>query len=159
MMLPFNGLSIPPEPKPSRPPRPHVIISDDSYQADSSTSSTEDADDSRERRVPRYVIPPRRKQKPKSPVEDSSRSILEEARASIIETSQEGNQTASIADQDPGYFLHSSSSVSSRSSGLDQRPRRGSRQRQPPQWMRTDDWQIQHKPYIMYVDSSQIVKL
>ena len=26
-------------------------------------------------------------------------------------------------------------------------PRTGSRQRQPPQRMRTDDWQIQHRPY------------
>ena len=57
MLLPFNGLPVPTVPKfPKATQRP-VIVSEDSYQTDSSSSSTEDFSTRAEQRVRRYVIP------------------------------------------------------------------------------------------------------
>ena len=46
MLLPFNGLPVPKELRPDKPPRQKIVeISDDSYQADDSNSSTEELSD------------------------------------------------------------------------------------------------------------------
>ena len=59
MLLPFYGLPVPTEPKPHRPIRPQQVTTiEDAYEADSSSSSTEDPID---KIVPRYVIPQRRR--------------------------------------------------------------------------------------------------
>ena len=43
MLLPFNGLPVPEELRPEKPPRKKIVeIPDDSYQADDSSSSTEE---------------------------------------------------------------------------------------------------------------------
>ena len=150
MLLPFNGLPVPAVPKPPKATRRPVIISDDSYQADSSSSSTEDSPESIERQVPRYVIPQRRGQKAKSSIDASSCGlVMENSRA----RSDRDQQALSASPYD-SYSRQSSSSLSSTSSSPVNKPRRGLRQRQPPQWMRTDDWQIQQQPYIIHVNSS-----
>ena len=155
MLLPFNGLPIPTVPKPPKATRRPVVISDDSYQADSSSSSTEDSPESIERQVPRYVIPQRRGQKAKSSIDKSSCGlVMEDSRAR-----RDRDQQALSASPYGSYSRQSSSSLSSTSSSPENKPRRGLRQRRPPQWMRTNDWQIQQQPYIIHVDSSQIVEL
>ena len=156
MLLPFNGLPVPTVPKPPKATQRPVIPSEDSYQADSSSSSTEDFSTPAEQRVRRYVIPQRRRQTPESTSEHSYGGTSKQASGSGIGT----DHVAFHASPDPGYSQQSSSSISSsRSSSPDQRPRRGSRPRGPPLWMRTGDWQIQHQPYIIDVDPFQISEI
>ena len=152
MLLPFNGLPVPTVPKPPKATQRPVIPSEDSYQADSSSSSTENFSTPVEQRVGRYVIPQRRRQTPKSTSEQSYGGTSKQTSGSGVKT----DHVAFHASPDPGYSLQTSSSISSRSSSPDQRPRRGSRARGPPLWMRTGDWQIQHQPYIIDVDPFQI---
>ena len=152
MLLPFNGLPVPTAPKPPKATQRPVIVSEDSYQADSSSSSTEDFSTPAEQRVRRYVIPQRRRQTPKTSSEQNYGGSSKQASGSGVRT----DHVAFHASPDPGNWLQTSSSISSRSSSPDQRPRRGSRARGPPLWMRTGEWQIQHQPYIIDVDPFQI---
>ena len=125
MLLPFSGLSIPQESKHSKSTRQHVTISDNEYQVDSSSSSAEDTHDGTKRKVPRYAIPLRRKLETKPLSEDISCGSFEAASAPEIDISQERKQPMyKISDQNPGYSRQSSNFVSSRSSSLDQGPRR-----------------------------------
>ena len=65
MLLPFNGLPVPRELRPEKPPRKKiVVVTDDSYQADDSSSSTELTEET-ESPIPRNERPPRRNLKEK----------------------------------------------------------------------------------------------
>ena len=123
MLLRFNGLPVPAVPKPPKATRRPVIISDDSYQADSSSSSTEDSPESIERQVPRYVIPQRRGQKAKSSIDASSCGlVMENSRAR-----SDRDQQALSASPYGSYSRQSSCSLSSTSSSPVNKPRRGLR--------------------------------
>lgn len=154
MLLPFQGLPIPTEPNPPKPTRRPVVISDDSYDASSSSSSSTDLATPSEHRTPRYVIPQRRRQTPKSSSKHIYGGTSKEASGSEIGA----EHVAAHSSADPGYF-HTSSSLSSRSSSPDQCPRRGYRIRRPPLWMGTGDWQIQQRPYILHIDPYQIAEM
>ena len=158
MLLPFCGLPVPTEPKPHRPIRPQqVTANEDAYEEDSSSSSTEDPID---KTVPRYVIPQRRRrQKLKHEEERRKSSSVSELRDTDDRTRDTNfRRVSSGQDATDSYIQITDDSY--RSSSRAQEPtRRGSRQRQPPQWMRTGDWQVQYRPYTIVVDPSQIVEL
>lgn len=168
MLLPFCGLPVPQEPKTPKPIQlRNVISSDDAYQADSSSSSQEERVDEIEVTVPRYKIPQRRNQKSDKQMESDSGSIgnLTETEATHNDARPQEGSTRDNGGQDSGEFqpesgVESSTDVSFKSSSPVQEDiRRGTRRRQPPQWMRDSQWQIQHQPYTISVDPSQVVIL
>ena len=160
MLLPFNGLPVPRELRPEKPPRKKiVIVSDDPYQADDSSSSTGELSEEIETPVQRKERPQRRKLKQKQKIYSSETAddITEPVPAYVmpeIRTRQEDTDS-----RDGGSNISSSDSSTYSTSSRQETVRRGARQRQPPLWMRSDQWQIQHQPYTILVDPSWIVNL
>ena len=160
MLLPFNGLPVPRELRPEKPPRKKiVIVSDDPYQADDSSSSTGELSEEIETPVQRKERPQRRnlKQKQKIYSSETADDITEPVPAYVTPEIRTRQEDTDSRDGDSNISSSDSStySTSSRKETL----RRGARQRQPPLWMRSDQWQIQHQPYTILVDPSWIVNL
>ena len=160
MLLPFNGLPVPRELRPEKLPRKKiVIVSDDPYQADDSSSLTGELSEEIETPVQRKERPQRRnlKQKQKIYSSETADDITEPVPAYVtpeIRTRQEDTDS-----RDGGSNISSSDSSTYSKSSRRETVRRGARQRQPPLWMRSDQWQIQHQPYTILVDPSWIVNL
>ena len=137
MLLPFNGLPVPKEVKHAKTSKDIVVeVSDDPYQADKSSTSSEESSEVSER----YVIPQRRNLKEKQKIrtynnrgkydDDNTDSVPETA--TPVRISQHDSNSDSYSSE--------SSQVSS-NSRLDT-VRRGVRQKRPPLWMRTGQWQV-----------------
>ena len=155
MLLPFNGLPVPKELRPVKPPRQKIVeISDDSYQADDSSSSTEELSDEKETPAQRKERPQRRnqKQKQKKYSSETADDITDTVRAYV-------SPQRNSRQEDSDSKISSSDSSTYSTSSHRETVRRGERQRQPPLWMRTDQWQLQHQPYTILVDPSWIVNL
>lgn len=155
MLLPFNGLPVPSALRPEKPFRQNVVVTDDSYQTDDSSSSTE-LSDGIETPVPRK--------------ERSQRGNMKQNQKQNIYTTETADDITepvpvSISSQINSRQVDSDSKISSSdsstySSSSHREPvRRGARQRKPPLWMRSDQWQLQHQPYTILVDPSWIVNL
>ena len=157
-LLLFYGLPVLTEPKPYRPIRPQqVTATEDAYEADSYSSSTEDPID---KTVPRYVIPQRRRRQKSKHEEERRKSSSVSELTDKDDRTRDTNLWRVSSGQDATDTNIQFTDDSYESSSRAQEPaRRGSRQRQPPQWMRTGDWQVQHRPYTIVVDPSQIVEL
>ena len=161
MLLPFNGLPVPKELRPEKPPRQKIIeVSDDAYQADSSSSSTELSDEI-ETPVPQKESQQRRnlqqKQKQKIYSNETADNITEPVPEPV--TPQTRTRQQDTDSRDGNSNISSSDSSTYSTSKCLETVRRGARQRQPPLWMRTDQWQLQHQPYTILVDPPWIVNL
>ena len=154
MLLPFNGLPVPRELRPAKPPRKKiVVVTDDSYQPDDSSSSTELSDEI-ETPVQRKERPQRRNQKQKQKKHSSETADdLTDTVPAYVTPQRNSRQ------EDSDSKISSSDSSTYSTSSHRETVRRGARQRQPPLWMRTDQWQLQHQPYTILVDPSWIVNL
>lgn len=97
--------------------------------------------------------------------DSSSNGKLTETEVTHKDARPQEGSTRDNGGQDSGEFqpesgVESSTDVSLKSSSPVQEDiRRGTRRRQPPQWMRDSQWQIQHQPYTISVDPSQVVIL
>ena len=161
MLLPFNGLPVPRELRPEKPPRKKIaVVTDDSYQADDSSSSTELTEE-KESPMPRNERPPRRnlkeKQREKINSTEIDDNITEPVPAYV--SPQTRTRQEDTDSRDSNSNISSSDSSTYSLSSRQETVRRGARQRQPPLWMRSDQWQIQHQPYTILVDPSWIVNL
>ena len=155
MLVPFNGLPVPRELRPEKPPRKKiVIVSDDPYQADDSSSSTGELSEEietpeqRKERLQRRNLKQKHKQKIYS--SETANDITEPVPAYV--TSQTRTRQEDTDSRDGNSNISSSDSSTYSTSSRRETVRRGARQRQPPLWMWTDQWQLQHQPYNILVD-------
>ena len=155
MLLPFFGLPIPSDPKPRRPIRQQKASeTGNEYDADSSSSSTEQIDDTST--IPRMPQRRRRNLRQQTTQTSSKDSELSEIDTRTRDTTIQGASDGQVLSD---FQEQSSEESSGYSSSNREQTRRGSRQRQPPQWIRTGEWQLQHQPFTILVDPSQIVQL
>ena len=138
MLLQYNGLPVPEELRPEKPPRKKIVeISDDSYQADDSGSSTEELPNEIETPIQRQERPQRRnqKQKQKKYPSETADGITDTVPAYV-------SPQRNSRQEDSDSKISSSDSSTYSTSSHRETVRRGARQRQPPLWMRTDQWQL-----------------
>ena len=155
MLLQFFGLPVPSDPKPRRPIRQQQASeTGNEYDADSSSSSTEQIDDTST--IPRMPQRRRRNLRQQTTQTSSTDSELSETDTRTRDTMIEGASDGQVLSD---FQVQSSEESSGSSSSNREQTRRGSRQRQPPQWMRTGEWQLQHQPFTILVDPSQIVQI
>ena len=112
-----------------------VEVSDDPYQADKSSTSSEESSEVSER----YVIPQKRNLKEKQKVRTYNRGTYDDDSTDLV---PETATPVRISQQDSNSDTYSSESTHD-STNIHHIPvRRGVRQKRPPLWMRTGHWQV-----------------